>query len=374
MSRDIHANILSALASDQIKVFNLMRITDANNVVHGFTDCGVILIDPVDGTVYNPRPMKRGDIKYSRTKIVDSISGRLDDKDQYLQGIILGDADQQNPVQVKAAVLDIDDNTFVENPICWFDGFLDKWKSDEEYFNFTITNEISKWNQITTTKFSPSCRWKVFRGPECLYGYGAELANDPTLAGTGGSLGSGPGSESGTVATGYYLYCDTGGVVVASKGNGGQILDVNAGTLLALISGNDMSIVSGTAYRLVVDVFEYTGAAGDLNIKISLGGGGTVSMAYVALKKGRNIIDFNALLTNTGQRFVISMSSASSAYRATIANISLREVTDATVTECDRSYSRCSYLNNTANFSGARWLPSILDKTIWWGRNFGEKN
>lgn len=37
-------------------------------------------------------------------------------------------------------------------------------------------------------------------------------------------------------------------------------------------------------------------------------------------------------------------------------------------TWCDRTYSRCAVLNNTTNFGGFRWLPSIIDKDIWWGR------
>jgi len=39
-----------------------------------------------------------------------------------------------------------------------------------------------------------------------------------------------------------------------------------------------------------------------------------------------------------------------------------------TATWCDRSYARCSALGNTANFGGNRWLPSIVDKELWWGR------
>jgi hypothetical protein len=38
---------------------------------------------------------------------------------------------------------------------------------------------------------------------------------------------------------------------------------------------------------------------------------------------------------------------------------------------CDRSYKRCQALGNTANFGGNRWLPSIQDKAIWWGRTQG---
>jgi hypothetical protein len=41
-------------------------------------------------------------------------------------------------------------------------------------------------------------------------------------------------------------------------------------------------------------------------------------------------------------------------------------------TWCDRTYARCVALANTANFGGFRWLPSIIDKEIWWGRLRGE--
>jgi len=34
---------------------------------------------------------------------------------------------------------------------------------------------------------------------------------------------------------------------------------------------------------------------------------------------------------------------------------------------CDRTYSRCCSLGNSDNFGGFRWLPSIIDKEIWWG-------
>lgn len=37
-------------------------------------------------------------------------------------------------------------------------------------------------------------------------------------------------------------------------------------------------------------------------------------------------------------------------------------------TWCDRTYTRCNALNNTANFGGERWVASIIDKVIWWGR------
>ena len=36
---------------------------------------------------------------------------------------------------------------------------------------------------------------------------------------------------------------------------------------------------------------------------------------------------------------------------------------------CDRTYARCLILANSTNFGGYRWLPSLVDKEIWWGRS-----
>lgn len=37
-------------------------------------------------------------------------------------------------------------------------------------------------------------------------------------------------------------------------------------------------------------------------------------------------------------------------------------------TVCDRSYARCLELSNEDNFGGFRWLPSIINKQFWWGK------
>ena len=42
-------------------------------------------------------------------------------------------------------------------------------------------------------------------------------------------------------------------------------------------------------------------------------------------------------------------------------------------TWCDRSYTRCVALANTANFGGFRFLPSIENKKIWWGPTPSER-
>lgn len=35
---------------------------------------------------------------------------------------------------------------------------------------------------------------------------------------------------------------------------------------------------------------------------------------------------------------------------------------------CDRTYTRCQALANTAHFGGFRFLPDLENKTIWWGQ------
>lgn len=38
-------------------------------------------------------------------------------------------------------------------------------------------------------------------------------------------------------------------------------------------------------------------------------------------------------------------------------------------TWCDQSYDRCLALENMSNFGGFRFLPSLVNKQIWWGRS-----
>jgi len=42
-------------------------------------------------------------------------------------------------------------------------------------------------------------------------------------------------------------------------------------------------------------------------------------------------------------------------------------------TWCDRSWNRCLNLNNTARFNGFRFIPSLSDRDLWWGKEFGEE-
>jgi len=40
-------------------------------------------------------------------------------------------------------------------------------------------------------------------------------------------------------------------------------------------------------------------------------------------------------------------------------------------TWCDQSYERCTALSNSNQFGGERFMPSVIEKEIWWGRQRG---
>lgn len=42
--------------------------------------------------------------------------------------------------------------------------------------------------------------------------------------------------------------------------------------------------------------------------------------------------------------------------------------TGTAIVACDKSYDTCNSIGNSINFGGFRFLPSIQDKEIWWGR------
>jgi len=41
---------------------------------------------------------------------------------------------------------------------------------------------------------------------------------------------------------------------------------------------------------------------------------------------------------------------------------------------CDQTYARCAVLGNTVNFGGFRWLPSLINKKLYWGRGMPVKS
>jgi len=48
-------------------------------------------------------------------------------------------------------------------------GEIDSWSLTEEAVRITVSDELVRWSQRTLSTYSPSCRWKKFKGTECKY-------------------------------------------------------------------------------------------------------------------------------------------------------------------------------------------------------------
>lgn len=59
-------------------------------------------------------------------------------------------------------------------------------------------------------------------------------------------------------------------------------------------------------------------------------------------------------------------------FAGTLTTLELKQASECAYeggeTTCDRSHARCVELDNTDNFGGFRFLPSIMNAEVWWGR------
>ena len=62
-----------------------------------------------------------------------------------------------------------------------FQGTLNSWGMREGQLRIEVSSILSRWNQQTLSKHSGSCRWKKFKGDECVY-VGAATWCDRTYA------------------------------------------------------------------------------------------------------------------------------------------------------------------------------------------------
>jgi hypothetical protein len=130
--------------------------------------------------LFNPRGLKFDLIKYSIQNVVDSVRIEIDNIDETLSIPFVGGTPQGAGVKIQLALLSTSYGV-IASPITVFQGNLDSWNLDEEKINITVASEMVQWNQKTLAKYSPSCRWKSFKGTECKYN-GSQPDCDRTYA------------------------------------------------------------------------------------------------------------------------------------------------------------------------------------------------
>ena len=161
--RTIPAGILTEIAKSNWTEFTGVVLTiDSTDSLYTDADTAVV----IDGDRYEPRGFEFQPISYSKANIVSRASLRMENVDEIFTGLFVGSTVQGSDVSVNKIILP-DDLTPLSVTI--FEGTIDDWHLDESTVDISIASVLQRWSQKTLSNYSPSCRWKVFKGTECAY-------------------------------------------------------------------------------------------------------------------------------------------------------------------------------------------------------------
>lgn len=165
--RTIPAGITAELAKAQWTEFTAIKMTIATED-YCYTDADTPFV--LDGDRYEPRGFRFSPASYSKANIVTRANVEMENLDQIFTSLFVGSVVQGSDVVAKKVMLP-DDLTPVGVTI--FEGTIDDWQLDEETVTITVASVLQRWSQRTMSNYSPSCRWKQFKGTECGYTGGA---------------------------------------------------------------------------------------------------------------------------------------------------------------------------------------------------------
>jgi hypothetical protein len=172
MTRPISTALLAELGSSNLKPFALIDM-DIEGHNYRYTDCDVDI--KYGGNIYASFPFQSGDIHYSVSDMIDSMTIAFDNVGLQLYSAFVAYEAQGSAFSVKIVLLDDSYDIIDEdNVYVLFDGFIDEWTLDELKIQVTAVNIFTTWKQKTLSRHPASCRWKEFKGKECKYG-GDEL-------------------------------------------------------------------------------------------------------------------------------------------------------------------------------------------------------
>ena len=173
MSRIISDEIREQLESKELFPFYLFEFKDNDGDWWRFTSLDVSQrFDSYPSTqgpsgTYEPLGFEFERISYSVGNVVDDASIRVDNLDQLMTALFVGDVMQGNPAALYIGVLNPSGADLGTLKV--FEGELDSFDLDEETLRVSVASLFSRWNQRAAEKHSANCRWKVFKGTECRY-------------------------------------------------------------------------------------------------------------------------------------------------------------------------------------------------------------
>ena len=175
--RVISQEVLDALASEEYRPAVLIKIDTETDILRYTTWDQPIFWNACYW--YNPRGFRVNAIKYGSSSIVDNVTVKLDDVNRELYKSLAEPYGQTPICTVRIAVLD--QYGEVLGSATLFVGDVTEWFYTTGQLSLKVSSVFSQWATVTTSTFSGSCRWKVFKGVECGY-LGTELDCDRTYS------------------------------------------------------------------------------------------------------------------------------------------------------------------------------------------------
>lgn len=139
---------------------------DETSTIVGFNDSSVDIY--YDGIHYFPRGMSFDDIQLSSATAIYEMSFKIDDIDHFFLEILGERGNIQPKCEISLGLIDKVTWQLISSSYL-FVGYLNKWSVESNYSNITVASDKASWNLQPMAKYSASCRWRVYGGPECKY-------------------------------------------------------------------------------------------------------------------------------------------------------------------------------------------------------------
>jgi hypothetical protein len=329
--RNIDADLSAELAKTAFTYFHMVEFY-FTSATYRYTDFQYDLY--YGGNKFSPRGMSFGDMGSNTGLSVDKITVEMDDTDLVLSALLLGEDVRYTRCSFYVGAIDANHEIIAINE--FFRGVVDSWELPEPTAKITVATELIKWQDSTLRIAQSTCPW-VFN------------AEPYTNLITGWN---------NNVTYPYDTLTKSGADILAA---------VKGGPGWAQADSDVFSVTIGKLYKLVVTATLNSGEAPSLYYGINAAHSGWQGSGVV-LTAGTNIFIWRSESTYASEFIIVGTTSATN-YSATFA---LYEVTECAYigseTWCDQSYDRCSALGNADNFGGMRFIPSIAEKEIWWGK------
>jgi len=180
--RHIDPTILDKFRQEEYTFAYLLELAAEDSKYFRFTNWDTPLTYGVE--VYYPRAMEISPISYSTSSVVDVLGIRIDDVIQTevesLYIALLGQGHIPLGAKLYLVILDDNYNIPTNGGTLFFQGNVDKWEYSPGEIDLQIASIFIQWNNVTTYKYSASCRWRKFGGAECKYPTPGDLVCDRT--------------------------------------------------------------------------------------------------------------------------------------------------------------------------------------------------